>query len=149
MNNIYNNAIQQVREGAKFKVNFESKSLRINGQYVIKNGQYEGNLGIDKIESVEALSEIERLYSRYRHSIPSERDTVSNKLYFHALKESELWDEDMLFGEHRQEAQIKLELYVLCLILNGSLVWDEFAKDKWFWQSRNFPSLVILKQWIK
>lgn len=149
MNNIYNNTIQEVKEGAKFNVNFESKSLRINGKFIIKDGHFEGDLGIEKIPIAEALSEIETLYSRYYHSIPSERDNVTSKFYFQALKEYELSDIDMLFGEHRQEAQIKLELYILCLILNGSLVWDEFAKDKWFWQSPNYPSLIILKKWIK
>ena len=55
----------------------------------------------------------------------------------------------MLYGEPRETAQISLELYVLGVILNGSLQWDKFAKDKWFWQSPNVKELVILKEWIE
>ena len=35
------------------------------------------------------------------------------------------------------------------MILNGSLKWDEFAKDKWFWQCPSAKELIILKEWVE
>lgn len=148
MKNIYDETINKVVAGARFSVNYETRSLKVDGKYIIKNGKYEGEL-LPPIDTEATIYYIEALYNRYRHSIPSERTDGQRKVYFQALPERELSDEDMLYGERREEAQIKLELYVLCAILNGSLDWNKFAKDKWFWQSENYPTLIILKQWVK
>lgn len=148
MDDIYKATIGKVEKGARFRINFENRSLRVNGKYVIKNGKYEGSLGIEPQSTDETLSEIERLYQRYRHSIPTERSDARRKTYFQAVAEHELSDDDMLYGERRDNAQIALELYVLCSILNGSLVWEDFAAGKWFWKSGNTDGLIILKNWI-
>ena len=63
--------------------------------------------------------QIEELYLRYKHSVPSERSTSRSRNYFPALPEKKLDDEDMLYGERRDKAQIELELYILCQLLNG------------------------------
>ncbi len=146
MTNIYKESIEKVEQGSRFSVNFIEHSLKIDGKYIIKNGQFDGCLGIEPSDF--SLAEIERLYHRYNHSIPSARSDNKRRNYFRALPEHELDDEDMLYGEHRETAQIALELYLLIAIINQSIVWDEFAKDKWFWQSPNEPSLIILKKWI-
>lgn len=148
MENIYHETIKKVEDGARFTVNYETRSLKIDGKYIIKNGQYEGEL-LSPIDTISALSYIEALYNRYRHSIPSERSDNKRKTYFQPLSEHEMSDEDMLYGESRDVAQVSLELYVLCSILNGSLDWDKFAKGKWFWKSEKYPTLIILKQWIQ
>lgn len=148
MENIYKETLAKVTEGARFSVNFEKRSLRINGKYVIKDGKYEGELGISQLPTTEVLKGIEKLYHRYRHSIPSERSDARRKTYFQAIAEHELSDDDMFYGERRDNAQIALELYVLCSILNGSLVWDDFAKGKWFWKSPNEDGLILLNQWF-
>lgn len=143
---LYIKILQRVAEGARFKVDFENRSLKLDGKYVIKNGEYDGELcgpwG-------EPIGEIERLYERYRHSVPSERTESKRRNYFRALPEKELSTEDMMYGELRENAQIELELFVLSQILYGTLKWDEFAKGKWFWQSSNIPSLILLKKWIE
>lgn len=148
MENIYKEALAKVTEGARFSVNFEKRSLRINGKYVIKDGKYDGELGICQLTTTEALRDLEKLYHRYRHSIPSERSDARRKTYFQAIAEHELSNDDMFYGERRDNAQIALELYVLCSILNGSLVWNDFAKGKWFWKSPNEDGLILLKQWF-
>lgn len=148
MDNIYTETLIKVAEGAKFSVNFEHRSLRVDGQYVIKDGKYEGDLGIQPTSVQTVLNHIDKLYQRYRHSIPSERSEAKRKTYFRALSEHELSDDDMLFGQRREEAQIALELYILCMILNNSLKWEEFASDKWFYKSPNTEGFIILKTWI-
>ena len=147
MKSIYYEAIMKVQNGAKFHIDFPQRSLKINGKYVIKNGEYEGELGIEV--STNPLPVIAQLFLRYQHSLPSERSDNKRYKYFNALPEHELTDDDMFYGEPRETAQIRLELYVLITILNGSLKWDDFAKDKWFWQSPNVKDLIILKEWVE
>lgn len=147
MQNIYYETVEKVQNGAKFQVDFQQRSLKIDGKYIIKSGEYEGKLGLET--SVNPIPIITQLFLRYQHSLPSERSENKRYKYFNALPEHELTDDDMLYGEPRETAQIKLELYVLIMILNGSLKWDEFAKDKWFWQSPNVKDLIILKAWIE
>lgn len=148
MNNIYEETLIKVAQGARFSVNFEQQSLKVDGRYIIKNGHYKGDLGVPPASLQSVLNHIDRLYQRYRHSIPSERSEAKRKTYFRALSEHELSDDDMLFGQRREDAQVALELYVLCMILNGSLKWDEFAPQKWFYKSPNAEGLIILKTWI-
>ena len=147
MSNIYKETLGRVSNGARFSVNFEKRSLRVDGKYLIKNGQYEGNLGCPVV--TDSITEIEQLFNRYRHSVPSQRNDNKHRKYFRALPERELSDEDMLYGKPRELAQVELELFVLCQILQNSLQWDDFAGEKqWFWQSPSLPSLIMLKQWF-
>lgn len=147
MSNIYKETLGRVSNGARFSVNFEKRSLRVDGKYLIKNGQYEGNLGCPVV--TDSITEIERLFNSYRHSVPSQRSDNKHCKYFRALPEKELSDEDMLYGTPRELAQVELELFVLCQILQNSLQWDDFAGEKqWFWQSPSLPSLIMLKKWF-
>lgn len=128
---------KRVEEGAKFRISFEKRTLHINGKQVDVSGA-EQDFSFEKLES---------LYHMYQHSVPSERDD-SRKNYFLALKEEELSDDDMMFGERRQLAKFRLELYVLLAIVSGALTWNE-QWGKWFWQSGNNRPLVILRSWVE
>lgn len=150
MENIWNEAQEKVHNGSTFRISLEKRNLLIDGKYIIKEGKYEGSLGYDTNFPVDAiLAMAEEFYWQYLHSVPSARSEAKYRRYFRALPEHELSEEDMLYGESRELAQLRLELYILIAILNDDLKWDEFAKDKWFWQSKKYPSLVILKQWIE
>ena len=148
MDNIYQNAIRIVKNGAKFQVNFQKRSLKLNGKYIIHNGEYEGSLGLRLDDECKCLSTIETLHQRYKHSIPSERSMSKTRQYFKALQECDLSDDDMLFGQHRDEAQIALELYILCQIILG-FKWNTQTMGNWFWQSSKDKDLVILKDWVE
>ena len=87
--------------------------------------------------SIEAL---EAAYEVYKHSIPSER-TMHRTARFYALPESELSDEDMLYGMPREQAEAALE---------AALADFAYPEDAgWFWQSKNDPDLVVLRSWTK
>lgn len=147
MNTIYEQALAKVENGSRFRVNFQNRSLKIDGKYVIKDGKYGGELGVELTDS--PLEQITQLYTRYQHSLPSERSENKRKCYFKSLPEHLLNDEDMLYGRSREYTQIALELYVLGVILNGSLKWDDFAKGLWFWQSPENKDLILLREWIE
>ena len=92
---------------------------------------------IEHQTSVEAL---EAAYEVYKHSIPSER-TMHRTARFYALPESELSDEDMLYGMPREQAEAALE---------AALADFAYPEDAgWFWQSKNDPDLVVLRSWTK
>lgn len=148
MDNIYQEAVQAVEDGAGFSVDFPSRTLKVGGKRIIQDGKYEGSLGVEPCTGAEFLSRVEELYRAYKHSIPSERSESRPRRYFKALPEKELDDEDMLYGERRDKAQVELELYVLCQILSG-LKWDPDTLGRWFWQSRQDKDLVILRQWVE
>lgn len=150
MENIWNEAQEKVHDGSTFRINLEKRDLVIDGKYIIKDGKYEGELGYDtKFPSNALLAMIEEYYWQYLHSVPSARSEAKYRRYFRALPEHELSEDDMLYGEHRDITQLRLELFVLIIILQNTLAWDEFAKGKWFWQSKKYPSLVVLKKWIE
>lgn len=144
---IYQNAIEAVSNGARFKVDFKTSSLKINGKYLIENGKYAGDLGVSLCDMEMLLDNIESLYSEYKHSLPSERSESKRQKYFYALPEDKLGFESIICGENREVAQIKLELYILCQTLNG-FQWDAEKMGTWFWQSKQDRDLVVLREWM-
>lgn len=148
MKTIWQQTMEGVANGARFQISFENRSLKLNKSYLIKDGQYEGELGCDPYVG-DAVSQIEVLYGRYLHSIPSERSENKRHLYFRALTEDKLDNDDMLYGLPREETRAALELFILCQLIHGALKWQDFAAGKWFWQSTKYPSLILLKQWFE
>ena len=144
---IYEELIQKVSEGSRFNINFETRTMKIGKKKVIDNGEY-GDKELISIKINDPLDIIENLYSQYKFSIPSKRSENKRRGYFKALSANELTDEELICGERREVARARLEGFILCMILNGKLTWDEFTMGKWFWQSNNDPDLVILKKWI-
>ncbi len=142
----YDEIVNEVGNGAKFTINFEKRTCRVNGKVVLSEsdiplpGHYATN------ELIVAV--IEKRYSEYKHSVPSERSESHRKSYFKALPEKSLTDEDMMYGEKREVARCKLELYILWQLLRGQLYWQE-EWGSWFWQSPNDKDLVILRKWIE
>lgn len=148
MENIYQETVLAVRNGARFKTDFHRRSLKLDGKYVIRDGKFEGGLGIIPCSGDEFLANMEELYRRYKHSVPSERSESKSRQYFKALPEKDLDDDDMLYGEPRDVTQIALELYLLGNIILG-LGWNTETMGNWFWQSKNDKDLVILRKWVE
>lgn len=150
MDKLYPEVIERVADGARFTVNLQKRSLKLNGKYIIKDGKYDGDLGV---ELADPIPKIEYLYNRYRHSIPSERNDNRRCHYFQALPESKLEEEDLLYGIPREEAAAELEIFILLAIITGTLTWEIFtqndSKATWFWKSPNEPSLIIFKKWLE
>lgn len=121
----------------KCDVDFKTKSFRVNHKAVdvkLKN-QY-------PIEDV--LSTVENLYKEFKYSYPSECESK----YFKCLKAKEMTEKQMVEGNDRNLAKIKLESFILCSYLNGSLKWDDKVMGgSWFWQGRD-KDLIILKEWF-
>lgn len=89
---------------------------------------------------VTTVEMLESAYATYKHSVPSEK-TMHRTCRFYALPESELSDDDMLYGISREDAERALES-----ALAGFTMPDGSG---WFWQSENDPDLVVLRSWTK
>ena len=149
---IYDELIKRVSEGEKFNINFETRTMKVGNTKLIDNGKYDENRLLIyeyNIYSLQTLLHmIRELYRNYKTSIPSERSSKKRKCYFKALSADELTDEQLMCGERREVAQATLEGFILCMILNGELVWDEGIMGKWFWESRSASDLIILRKWV-
>lgn len=149
-NSIYELAERLVSRGYSFHVNLEARNLMINGKYVIKNGVWNEKRALHNIVLDEGESIFDRLgylYELYFFSRPTERSCSSGKKYFKALPEKDLSDEDMMYAPVRDLAQLRLELAVLCFVLDSSLSWSD-TFGNWFWQSTRNKNFVILRKWI-
>lgn len=145
---IYEEIIKAVENGAKFTVNFQKRTCKVNGKVIVNDMQYDVFLGTYPSTEDEIISKIEQLYQEYKHSVPSERSESHRRYYFKALPEKELSDEDMMYGERREVARCRLELYVLFCIILSRLKWNP-SWGTWFWRSENDKDLIILKDWIE
>ena len=144
---VYEELIERVGDGESFHIDFEKKTMKI-GRKSINIVEQDRKL-IEYDESNDVLYDIEELYSKYKHSIPSERSDSKRRQYFKALPADKLTDAQMVYGERRDVAQAALEGFILCAVLSEHLVWEDFHTDGWFWQSQNDQDLVILKSWIQ
>ena len=150
---IYEELVKRVEEGESFYINFKNRALKIGNKFVITDGVYDDTRELIftlRCEDIRPLlGVIEALYHNYKYSLPSERSDNKRHTYFKALSVGEMTDEHLIAGERREVAQAKLEGFILCMMLNGKLQWDEKKLGKWFWQSKKDPDLVILKRWIE
>lgn len=149
MNTIYEIIQQKIAEGKPCLVNFEKRFIKIGANYIVVNGAKNKEWGIPEMTLEETLAEIERLYDRYKHSVPTERSESVRRRYFYALPLNELPEDDLLYGEKRDVAQAMLESFILISICNGNLKWDEEKMGKWFWHSANHEELIILRRWVE
>lgn len=145
---LFDKVYHEVRQlGATFAVDFKKRSLRLNREYIIEEGFCKVPFAVEVCTPAEFLHRVELYYKAYKHSVPSERSESKGRRYFNALAESKLSDEDMMYGEPREAAQLQLELFVLLQILVGQQ-WQE-QWGRWFWQCPEEPDLVLLREWFE
>lgn len=133
----------KVESGSRFTVNFEKRTLRVDGKLVDIS-----EVNVLPICDDVLFHNIEGLYAAYKHSVPSERSESRGKNYFKALPEKFLSDRDMLYGKRRETARCNLELYILLMIASHQLTWRS-SWGSWFWQSPVDKDFIILRQWVE
>ncbi len=135
----------EVQNGAKFCINLQKRTLRLNGKLVeIDNPQ---DYVQDDVDGTYLL-DLRETYKLYKHSVPSERSDSHRRTYFRALREKDLSDHDMMYGRPRELARFDLEAYVLCGLLSKKLWWLE-NWGTWFYQDPEDKDLVLLREWVE
>ena len=140
---LYDEIINSVSSGSVFNVDLKKKVLQLD-----KNNIPLDNINVNISSSEDMLLTIHKLFERYKYSVPSERSEGKRRRYFKALKLSEIDYDDFMFGEGRDTAQIKLELYVLLSSIYHKDFWEEIFKEHFFYQSDKDRDLIILKDWV-
>lgn len=133
----------KVDDGARFMVNLEKRTLRLDGRLVNLD-----EVDVFPVDEAVMFRCIEDLYWQYRHSVPSERSESHRRRYFKALPEDELSDEDMIYGATRETARCRLELFILLMLRSGQLYWHE-QWGSWFYQSPYEKEFIILRAWVE
>lgn len=49
---IYKTVLDSITNGARFRIDFKSRTLVVNRKRIINNGVYDGNLGIEKTADI-------------------------------------------------------------------------------------------------
>ena len=142
---LFASVMEEAMNGARITVDFKKRNLKVNGKFVVENGksEYESHLYVEEW----FLKNVEDFYRLYKRSVPSERSESRGRRYFNALPESRLSDDDMMYGVQRELAQAQLEVYILCCLMEG-MKWNE-EWGNWFWQSKEDPDLVLLREWFE
>lgn len=146
---IFKKTIEKVERGARFYVNFENRSLRVDGKLVIKDGEPLNGEEFGFITDGNPLTYIYHAYELYKHSLPSERSDSHRKSYFRALPEKGLSDEDMMYGESREMARCRLELALLIMICTGQFKWRDEWSEWYFYQDEDDKDLVLFRKWFE
>ena len=148
---MYNKIINQVRSGAKFRVDFKKRKLYANGKSIQLNKE---DLGIRQYDNLDDwLDRLEELYDDYKYSRPTANSiNKQGKSKFKALTVEELV---ALLGHNaltmieisRDEAQAALEIFILFSLINGSFKPSELFSKDWFFQGSD-KSLVLVNDWF-
>jgi hypothetical protein len=148
---VYYEVLERVVDGERFYINFEKRTMKIGGETVIDNGEYDSSKTLfdGAYDSKSLLDMIAELYRIYKYSLPSERSDAKRKKYFKALSINELTDEELIVGMPREKAQYMLEAFILCMIVDGHFVWNEELHGKWFYQCPSDQDLIILRSWVE
>lgn len=140
--------------GVKVEFDLEKGDVVCNKQKFIEDGQIvmnelKANGKVYNLEGLELMNPndlpfwkmIEGAFGVYQSSVPSE---ISNQLkqYFKAKTYDELTDEDMITGIPRLNIQYLLHLLIVAY--RNKIIW----KEGWFWQSKQYKDLVVLKSWL-
>lgn len=146
---IYEELIQRVYDGEAFHIDFEKRTMKVGKNILIKDGKYDTARNLIGKPTMNTIDVIDELYNRYKYSLPSERHDGKKKHYFKTLTLDDMTDDRLFIAGRREVEQARLEGFILCSVLNGTLTWDEPTMGKWFYQSKNDPDLVILRKWIE
>lgn len=127
---------------ARIKINFRTRSIKINKKYLIKEGVIQDGYNIN-LSDTDPYEIIEQNYQIFKHSRPDKNFRTS---YFKAKKDEELTDEEFVHGESRSVARAILEGYIVCAVVTGKMYWKN--PEHWFWISENDEDLILKRDWV-
>lgn len=135
----YNEYIDCVENGCRFKIDLIGRKSYLKEFGSRKKWK---EVKVKNLTEPASWDMVEKLYEIYKKSVPTIHNLNGNHPYFKAVKNDELNDMDIFYGQQRNIAQAMLELYILIADL-------EIEEGKWFWQSEKDRDLVVSREWIK
>lgn len=62
MEDIYRETVTAIENGANFRIDFQSRSLKVNGRHMIRNGRYDGAPWLPEYGCGDFFTDVEELY---------------------------------------------------------------------------------------
>ena len=125
------------------------KPIMLGGKIVapcvfLENGDTFALDGLIDFEG-DLYTEIERLYARYKRSVPNRHEKL-NKGYFKSLSSDALSMEELMDNMPRPQARLELEGFILLASAASLIPWKN--PRHFFWQSFNDPDCIVYRDWI-
>lgn len=152
---LFDYVLQQSEQGKLVKIDLKNGSLKVGNKTLINKCLFNTDLlakyNITYVLPIELIDNpkenIEKFYKEFSTSIPT-KESQKEELYgyFEPLKFKELSIQDMLDSNNRIQAEVKLELYILCCKMINNFKFDD--NKHYFWKSKKFNKLIVLREWV-
>lgn len=140
---VYDQLIDAVENGKRFKVDLRKRILKIDGEIYIDHGIVRRGCECEPSDSL--FADVENLWDGFYYSRPSERSESNRHTYYKAMPLKNMSDEQLCKGKNREVERAKIEYATLMGILGNS----KWAGGSWYWRSEKYPALIILKEWME
>ena len=105
--------------------------------------ELEDDWGLDKTDFYQGL---EKRYEKYYLSVPSKVDRFVRANFIAKNYDKMTFKEIMNpSSNNRNLARYELEWFVMANAVKGNIPWNE---EHWYWQSKEFPRLIIYKEYL-
>ena len=105
--------------------------------------ELENDWGLDKTDFYQGLEE---RYEKYYLSVPSKADRFVRANFIAKNYDKMTFKEIMNpSSNNRNLARYELEWFVMANAVKGNIPWNE---EHWYWQSKEFPRLIIYKEYL-
>lgn len=116
------------------------QTIRLNDGRIL---ELENDWGLDKTDFYHGLEE---RYEKYYLSVPSKVDRFVRANFIAKNYDKMTFEEIMNpSSNNRNLARYELEWFVMANAVKGNIPWNE---EHWYWQSKEFPRLIIYKEYL-
>ena len=116
------------------------QKVRLNDGRIL---ELEDDWGLDKTDFYQGL---EKRYEKYYLSVPSKVDRFVRANFIAKNYDKMTFKEIMNpSSNNRNLARYELEWFVMANAVKGNIPWNE---EHWYWQSKEFPRLIIYKEYL-
>ena len=116
------------------------QKIRLNDGRIL---ELEDDWGLDKTDFYQGL---EKRYEKYYLSVPSKVDRFVRANFIAKNYDKMTFKEIMNpSSNNRNLARYELEWFVMANAVKGNIPWNE---EHWYWQSKEFPRLIIYKEYL-
>lgn len=116
------------------------QTIRLNDGRIL---ELEDDWGLDKTDFYQGLEE---RYEKYYLSVPSKVDRFVRANFIAKNYDKMTFKEIMNpSSNNRNLARYELEWFVMANAVKGNIPWNE---EHWYWQSKEFPRLIIYKEYL-
>ena len=116
------------------------QKVRLNDGRIL---ELEDDWGLDKTDFYQGL---EKRYEKYYLSVPSKVNRFVRANFIAKNYDKMTFKEIMNpSSNNRNLARYELEWFVMANAVKGNIPWNE---EHWYWQSKEFPRLIIYKEYL-